>query len=293
VLFTVHIYGLNPVLEALRGGRVQRLRVGTRADRRIEQAIALARELDVPVERVDSETLSRVARGAAHQEIVAEVAAPRDYSVDDLIASAGSESPLLVVLDGIEDPHNVGAILRTADAAGVHGVIRQARHSASLDGIVGKASAGALAHVRIATVVNIARVLEELKTAGVWTVGLAGEAPEPYDAVDLTLPTAIVLGAEGTGLRRLVRERCDRLASIPMSGAIGSLNVSVAAGVMLFEAGRQRGFARHTYTGGLCPAGPPFSTPARTTRALGTPVAVARGDPGGRAPLRRARRRRA
>ena len=150
------------------------------------------------------------------------------------------------MLDGIEDPHNVGAILRTADAAGVHGVVRQARHSASLDGVVGKASAGALAHVRIATVVNIARALEELKSAGVWTVGLAGDAPELYNSGDLTLPTAVVLGAEGTGLRRLVREQCDRLVSIPMLGAIGSLNVSVAAGVMLFEAGRQRGFGRHS-----------------------------------------------
>jgi 23S rRNA (guanosine2251-2'-O)-methyltransferase len=242
----IHIYGLNPVLEALRGGRVQRLRVGARADRRIEQAIALARELDVPVERVDAETLSRIARGGAHQDIAAEVAAARDYSVEDLVASAGSAPPLLVVLDGIEDPHNVGAILRTADAAGVHGVVRQARRSASLDGVVGKASAGALAHVRIATVVNIARALEELKSAGVWTVGLAGDAPELYNSGDLTLPTAVVLGAEGTGLRRLVREHCDRLVSIPMLGAIGSLNVSVAAGVMLFEAGRQRGFGRHS-----------------------------------------------
>jgi 23S rRNA (guanosine2251-2'-O)-methyltransferase len=239
----MQIYGLNPVLEALRGGRVRRLRVGARGDRRIDQAIAIARELRVPVERVDPETLSRLARGGAHQDIVAEVEALRDYAVDDLIASAGS-SPLLVVLDGIEDPHNVGAILRTADAAGVHGVIRQARHAASLDGVVGKASAGALAHVRIATVVNIARALEDLKGAGIWTVGLAAEAQERYDAADLTLPTAIVVGAEGTGLRRLVRERCDRLVSIPMAGAIASLNVSVAAGVILFEAGRQRGFGR-------------------------------------------------
>jgi 23S rRNA (guanosine2251-2'-O)-methyltransferase len=241
----MQIYGLNPVLEALRAGRVQRLRVGARGDRRIDQAIVLARELAIPVERVDAETLSRLARGGTHQDIVAEVAAPRDYSIEELIAGAGTEAPLLVVLDGIEDPHNVGAILRTADAAGVHGVIRQTRHSASLDGIVGKASAGALAHVRIATVVNIARSLEDLKGAGIWTVGLAGEASERYDAVDLTLPSAIVLGAEEAGLRRLVRERCDRLVSIPMSGSIGSLNVSVAAGVMLFEAGRQRGFVRH------------------------------------------------
>jgi 23S rRNA (guanosine2251-2'-O)-methyltransferase len=240
------IYGLNPVIEALRSGRVRRLRVGARGDRRIDEAVALARELGVPVERVGAEALSRTARGAAHQDIVADVAEAPEYSVEELVAGAGAAAPLLVVLDGIEDPHNVGAILRTADAAGVHGVIRQARHAASLDGVVAKASAGALAHVRIATVVNIARAIEELKSAGVWTVGLAGEAAERYDAPDLRLATAIILGAEGKGLRRLVRERCDRIVSIPMAGAIGSLNVSVAAGVMLFEAGRQRGFGRHS-----------------------------------------------
>jgi len=118
--------------------------------------------------------------------------------------------------------------------------VRQQRHAAALDGVVAKASAGAVAAVRIATVVNIARAVEELKDAGVWTVGLAADARDPYDAIDLTLPTAIVLGAEGTGLRRLVRDRCDRLASIPMGGSVDSLNVSVAAGVMLFEAVRQR-----------------------------------------------------
>jgi 23S rRNA (guanosine2251-2'-O)-methyltransferase len=145
-----------------------------------------------------------------------------------------------VVLDGIEDPHNVGAILRTCDAAGVSGVVRQERHAASLDGVVAKASAGALAHVRIATVVNIARAIEELKDAQVWTIGLAGEALEDYTEVDWTLPSAIVLGAEGTGLRRLVRDRCDRLVRLPMLGSVDSLNVSVAAGVVLYEAVRQR-----------------------------------------------------
>ena len=247
------VYGVNPVLEALRSGRAQRVRVGARGDRRIEQAIELAREIGVPVEPIDAATLSRTTRGGRHQDILADVAAPREYSIDDLVASAAASAALIVVLDGIEDPHNVGAILRTADAAGVHGVVRQARHAASLDGIVAKASAGALTHVRIATVVNIARAIEELKEAGVWTIGLAGEAADRYDVPDLTLPTAVVLGAEGTGLRRLVRERCDRLVSIPMAGAIGSLNVSVAAGVMLFEAGRQRGFAR---PGGTVPSAP-------------------------------------
>jgi 23S rRNA (guanosine2251-2'-O)-methyltransferase len=147
----------------------------------------------------------------------------------------------MVVLDGIEDPHNLGAILRTADDAGVDGVVIQSRRSAARDGVAAKASAGAVAHVKIAEVVNIARAVEELKEAGVWTVGFAGEATESYAAIDYTLPTAVILGAEGTGLRRLVRERCDRLASIPMRGHISSLNVSVAAGIVLFEAVRQRG----------------------------------------------------
>jgi 23S rRNA (guanosine2251-2'-O)-methyltransferase len=175
-----------------------------------------------------------------HQGIVADLDAPRDYSVAQLVEAAAPSAPLIVVLDGIEDPHNVGAILRTVDAAGAHGVVRQARHAASLDGVAAKASAGAVAHVRIATEVNIARAVEELKELGVWTVGLAGDAPESYEAVDFTMPTALVLGAEGTGLRRLVRERCDRIVSISMYGAVDSLNVSVAAGVVLFEAVRQR-----------------------------------------------------
>jgi len=234
------IYGLNPVLEALRSGRVRRLRVGPRGDKRVEQAIALARAQGIQIERVDAAAIDRAARGGVHQGIAADADDPRDYSLRELVDSAAPGAPLIVVLDGVEDPHNVGAILRSVDAAGAHGVVRQARHAASLDGIAAKASAGAVAHVKIATEVNIARAIEELKELGVWNVGLAGGAPEPYDAVDFTLPTAVVLGAEGTGLRRLVQERCDRLVSIPMHGAVESLNVSVAAGVVLFEAARQR-----------------------------------------------------
>lgn len=234
------VYGLNPVLEALRSGRARRVQVGARADRRVDEAVALARAKGVVVERVDAASLERAARGGVHQGIVAEVEGPRDHSLAELVARAAPAAPLLVVLDGVEDPHNVGAIVRTVDAAGGHGVVRQARHAAALDGLAAKASAGALAHVPIATEVNIARAIEELEALGVWTVGLAGDAPERYDAVDFTVPTAFVLGAEGTGLRRLVRERCDRLVSIPMYGAVSSLNVSVAAGVILFEAARQR-----------------------------------------------------
>jgi 23S rRNA (guanosine2251-2'-O)-methyltransferase len=234
------IWGINPVVEALRSGRVKRVRVGPRTDKRIEEALALAREHRVPVEKTDPQVLDRVAHGGVHQGIVAELEPLRDYSVEELVAAAAPEVPLLVVLDGVEDPHNLGAILRTVDAAGAHGIIRQARHAAALEGVAAKASAGAVSYVRIATVVNIARALEELKAANVWTVGLAGEATESYDAVDYRLPTALVVGAEGEGLRRLTKDRCDRLVRIPMRGAVSSLNVSVATGIALFEAARQR-----------------------------------------------------
>jgi len=234
------IYGVNPVLESLRARRVAVVRVaGGPARERLREVLDLARASGVRVETVDGPALDRAARGGVHQGVVAEVRELPSYGVDDLVAGAAA-APLLVVLDGIEDPHNVGAILRTADAAGADGVIRQSRHAARLDGAAAKASAGAIAHVRVADVVNIARAIEDLKESGVWTVGLAGEATTCYDEVDLTLPTALVLGAEGSGMRRLVRERCDRLVSIPMQGKVSSLNVSAAAAVVLFEAVRQR-----------------------------------------------------
>ncbi len=233
------VYGINPVLEALRAGRVKELRVGARHDSRVMELVTLARSRGVRTLKVPPESLDRDARNGVHQGVVAEVEGPTNYSIAELVES--SAVPLLLVLDGIEDPHNLGAILRTADAAGVHGVIRQRRRSAPLEGAAAKASAGAVAHVRIAEVVNIARAIEELKQAGVWTVGLASEGPTPYTDVDFTVPTALVVGAEGDGLRRLVKEKCDYLAAIPMLGHVESLNVSVATGVVLFEALRQRG----------------------------------------------------
>jgi 23S rRNA (guanosine2251-2'-O)-methyltransferase len=235
----VIVYGINPVLEALRARRARAIRIGGREGDRLKQVLALAAEQHVPVRRVPNDVLDREARHGVHQGIVAEVESAEGYSVAGLVKSA-SDVPLIVVLDAIEDPHNLGAILRTADAAGADGVIMQSRRAAALGGAAAKASAGAVSHVRIAEVVNIARAIEELKDAGVWTVGLAGDAPVAYDSIDFTLPSAIVLGAEGTGLRRLVRERCDLLAAIPMAGQVSSLNVSVAAGVTLFEALRQR-----------------------------------------------------
>ncbi|MBI4265339.1 MAG: 23S rRNA (guanosine(2251)-2'-O)-methyltransferase RlmB [Acidobacteria bacterium] len=233
------IYGINPVLEALRAGRVRELRVAERSGSRLRDVIALANDRGIRIRRVPAAALDRDSRLGVHQGVVADVDEMRDYSVEELVWGARG-IPLIVVLDGIEDPHNLGAILRTADASSVDGVVIQSRRSAALNGAAAKASAGAVAHVRVAQVVNIARALEELKAAGVWTIGLAADAPATYDAVDFTLPSAIVLGAEGSGLRRLVRERCDLLAAIPMAGHVGSLNVSVAAGVTLFEAVRQR-----------------------------------------------------
>jgi len=239
---TMIVYGINPVLEALRAGRAQEIRVaagGVQKHERLRALTALARQHNVPVREVPPDVLQRDARGGVHQGVVATVDDARDYSVEDLVRGAPA-APLIVVLDGIEDPQNLGAILRTADAAGADGVVIQSRRSAALGGAAAKASAGAVAHVRMAEVVNIARALEDLKEAGVWTVGLAGDAPAPYDSIDFTVPSAIVLGAEGSGLRRLVRERCDFLARIPMGGHVESLNVSVAAGITLFEAVRQR-----------------------------------------------------
>ena len=233
------IYGINPVHEALRAGRVTRLRVAGRSDARLQALLSDAGRTRVDVQHVDGTTLDRLTRNGVHQGVVADVTAPRDVSIADLVRGAEGP-PLLVVLDGIEDPHNVGAIVRTVDASGANGIVRQTRRAAALDTVAAKASAGAVSHVPVVDVVNIARAIEELKSLNVWTVGLAGDAEQSYDAVDWTLPSAVVLGAEGTGLRRLVRETCDLVVSIPMAGHVDSLNVSVAAGVVLFEAARQR-----------------------------------------------------
>ena len=238
------VYGINPVLEALRAGRVTAVRVGQRSGGRIQELLSLAAERGVNVQRVDGQLLDRLARGGVHQGVVADVDdSSSDYSVEELVRGAAGP-PLVVVLDGVEDPHNVGAILRTADAAGAHGVVMQNRRSAALGGAAAKASAGAVAHVRIAQVVNIARALDELKENGVWTVALADDATTNYDEIDFLMPSAIVVGAEGSGLRRLVREKCDFTARIPMRGHVSSLNVSVAAGIVLFEARRQREASR-------------------------------------------------
>lgn len=233
------IYGINPVAEAIRSGRVREIRVAERADERLQRVLDEAGRLGVPVRRVDRSALDVDAKGGVHQGVVADIERREDVSLEDLIGGDDGP-PLIVVLDEVEDPQNVGAIVRTVDAAGGTGVVRQTRRAAALDGAAVKASAGAIHFVPIADVVNIARSLEALKKAGIWTLGLDADAEMPYYDWDFTLPTALVVGAEGHGLRRLVRERCDQVASIPMLGRVGSLNVSAAVAIVLYEAVRQR-----------------------------------------------------
>lgn len=233
------IYGINPVAEAIKAGRVREVRVAERADDRLQRLLDEAAHHGIRVRRVSREVLDNESRGGAHQGVVADVAKRAEVTLDDL--ASGADGPaLIVVLDEVEDPQNVGAILRTVDAAGATGVVRQTRRAAALDGAAAKASAGAVNYVPVADVVNIARSLEELKKAGVWTVGLDAGAEMSYYEWDLTLPTALVVGAEGHGLRRLVRERCDQVVGIPMLGHVGSLNVSAATAIVLYEAVRQR-----------------------------------------------------
>lgn len=243
---------MHPTLEALRAGRVTEIRLGEGRRRGTAELLALAARYGVRVRRVAGEEIDRMSGRAAHQGVVATVRPALECAVSDLLG--GSAAPLIVVLDGIEDPHNLGAVARTVVAAGANGIVLQTRRSAATTGAAVKASAGVITHVRLAPVVNISRALDAIKAAGVWTVGLdAGARHSLYD-LDLREPTALVVGAEGRGLRRLVRERCDWLAALPMRPEVASLNVSVAAGIALFEAVRQRAERRNPpATGERCP----------------------------------------
>jgi len=233
------IYGIHPITEALRADSVSEVWVSTRRDRRLERLLDTAQRAGATVRRVDMSELDRLARGGGHQGVVARVTSLAERSVSELVRDADGP-PLLLVVDGVEDPQNFGALIRTAEAAGSDGVIYQTRRASPTSAAAMKASAGAMAHVALAPVVNISRAIVELKSLGVWSVGLEAGGHRTYHDLDFNQPTALVVGAEGTGLRRLVRERCDWLVSIPMQGEVSSLNVSVAAGVVLYEALRQR-----------------------------------------------------
>jgi 23S rRNA (guanosine2251-2'-O)-methyltransferase len=242
--------GIHAVREALESGRaLERIVVarGRHGDR-IEELVAKARERGVPVRFEERAQMDRLAGTPQHQGVVAFAAAKAALSIEDLIRGDGNATEgakLLVILDGVEDPHNLGAVIRSALAAGAGGVILPERRAAGLNETVARAAAGALEHMPVARVVNVARAMEQLKEAGYWLVGLDEHAKQKYTKIDFTGAMALVLGGEGSGLHELVRKRCDFLVSIPTTGPIRTLNVSVSAGIVLFEAVRQREAKKH------------------------------------------------
>jgi 23S rRNA (guanosine2251-2'-O)-methyltransferase len=225
--------GIHPVQEALRAGRaLDRLLIARGAGgARLQEIIDLARERSVPVRFEPREALDRASNGATHQGVVAMAAAQRYAELEQVVNGA----QLLVLLDGVEDPHNLGAIIRTAHAAGASAVLAPDRRAAGITETVAKAAAGALEHLPVVRIGNVSQTLEELKSRGFWIYGLDERASALYTETDYAKPTVFVLGGEGQGLHQLVKKHCDVLVRIPMAGAISSLNVSVAAGIALFE----------------------------------------------------------
>jgi 23S rRNA (guanosine2251-2'-O)-methyltransferase len=237
------IYGINSVTEALkdRGRAFEWVGMAKeRHDIRLQRLIEDCRKTGIPVRFLQRTELDRMAGNAAHQGVVAVTSAKQYNDLEDVIAAKRGKYSLLVVLDGVEDPHNLGAILRTADAAGANGIVIPERRAAAVTGTVTKASAGASEHLPIAKVTNIARTVEELKENNIWTVGLDERATQTYDALHYDMDCALVLGGEGKGLHDLVKRKCDFLVSIPMLGKVPSLNVSVASAIVLYEIVRQR-----------------------------------------------------
>jgi len=242
-----YVAGKHPVLEALKAGRsINKIFVSAQAQRSLVQPILEeAKTRGIVVQQVDKSKLDRLVPDIQHQGVVAQAAAVAYADVDELLARAAEkgEAPFLVLLDEIEDPHNLGSILRTADCTGVHGVIVPKRRSAGLTVVVAKTSAGAVEYVPVARVANLVQTMEKLKEAGLWIAGADVGAQEGFYDTNLTGPLAVVIGNEGQGLSRLVKERCDFILSLPMVGRINSLNASVATGVILYEVVRQRGQA--------------------------------------------------
>lgn len=239
--------GIHAVREALDAGRpFDRVLIARgRQDTRVEEIVQLARSRNIAVRFEDRGQLDRLAGSKDHQGVVALAAVRAAASFEDVLAAANKgaaygQKGLIVLLDGVEDPQNLGAIIRTALAAGAHGIVIPERRAAGLTDTVARASAGALAHLPIAKVTNLAQSMEELKEAGFWLIGLDERAEKNYTQADYTSSVGIVLGGEGKGLHDLTRKRCDFLVSLPTTGPVKSLNVSVAAGVVLFEALRQR-----------------------------------------------------
>jgi 23S rRNA (guanosine2251-2'-O)-methyltransferase len=237
------LFGINPVIEALKAGSRSFDYVAVMAGRRDARAQLIfeaCRDAGVSVRQVSRDQLERLAGTHSHQGVVA-VASEKQYSdLDEVLDNKRGAHNFLLVLDGVEDPHNLGAIIRTADGAGADGVVIPERRAVGVTGTVLKASAGAAEHLPIARVTNINRTLEDLKERNIWTIGLDERAKQSYDEIDYNMDCAIVLGAEGSGLHEQVRKKCDFLISIPMQGHVPSLNVSVAAAVVMYEVLRQR-----------------------------------------------------
>jgi 23S rRNA (guanosine2251-2'-O)-methyltransferase len=240
--FVYGLHAVNAVLERAPERLLELWMAQPRDDVRARELRDRAQVLGVRVQSVGDEVLAKLVGDVVHQGAVAAVRPLRAWDEHDLLEglSQAVGDPLLLILDGITDPHNLGACLRTADAAGVHAVLIPKDRAAAVDGVVRKVAAGAAEFVPVASVTNLVRAIDLLKERGIWVVGTDGEAPQSLYGADLKRPLALVLGAEGTGMRRLTRERCDFLVRIPMAGQVESLNVSVAAGVALFEARRQR-----------------------------------------------------
>ena len=236
--------GRNALQEALKSGRtIDKVFVAAGdTDRSLQRLAAQAKEAGAVVVPVDRRKLDQMSTTRAHQGIIALAAAHVYYTIDDILEEAASrgEAPLLVICDELSDPHNLGAIMRSAECAGAHGVIIPKRRSVGLTATVAKASAGAVEYMKVARVANINNTIRELKDRGVWIFGAAGEGSQPMYRADLTGPAAIVIGNEGDGISQLVRKNCDMLIHIPMSGRISSLNASAAASILLYEAVRQR-----------------------------------------------------
>lgn len=240
--FVYGLHAINAVLERAPERLLELWLAQPRDDARSRELRERAQTAGVHVQSVGAEALAKLVGDVAHQGAVAAVRPLKAWDEHDLLESLNqaAEDAFLLILDGVTDPHNLGACLRTADAAGVHAVLIPKDRAATVDGVVRKVAAGAAEFVPVASVTNVARTIDLLKERGIWVVGTDGEAPQTLYAADLKRPLALVLGAEGAGMRRLTRERCDFLVRIPMAGQVESLNVSVAAGVALFEARRQR-----------------------------------------------------
>jgi 23S rRNA (guanosine2251-2'-O)-methyltransferase len=236
--------GIHAVLEALAAGRVEKVCVERgQKNPRIQEILNLCRQRNVTFSLEERAWLDRKAGGERHQGALCYVSEMLTYSVEDIVAQSGSPG-LLLVLDGVEDPHNLGAILRSAEVAGADGVFIPQRRSAQLSATTIKASSGAATHIKVARIPNTVRLMEQLKETGYWIAGFDVESGRPMWELDFSGPTALVLGSEGSGLHRLVKEKCDFLASIPMRGKVASYNVSVAAGIALYEVLRQRSAVR-------------------------------------------------